>query len=187
MIGIYKITNLINGKIYIGQSVDIDKRIKDHFWKARCKKDVSYNSALHSAIRKYGEQNFKYEVLEECTVDVIDERERYYIQKFKSLSPSGYNILVGGQAFRKDMAKENHCTNCGSVIFRNAISGLCRKCYYKSLIENRPTKEFIVELLRKNNGNFSETGRNLGVSYATVKKWCKDYNMSHYSADYKTK
>lgn len=96
MIGIYKITNLINGKIYIGQSVDIDKRIKDHFWKARCKKDISYNSALHSAIRKYGEQNFKYEVLEECTVDVIDERERYYIQKFKSLSPNGYNILVGG-------------------------------------------------------------------------------------------
>ena len=73
VVGIYKMTNKINGKIYIGQSIDIEKRIKEHFWKATNTKDVSYNSAIHQAIRKYGQENFTWEVLEECGIDVIDK------------------------------------------------------------------------------------------------------------------
>ena len=49
MIGIYKITNEVNNKVYIGQSINIEKRVKEHFWKSECSKDRSYNSALHSA------------------------------------------------------------------------------------------------------------------------------------------
>ena len=85
MVGIYKITNLVNGKIYIGQSINIDKRIKEHFWKASNEKDISYNSALHLAIRKYGKENFQWEILEECKVDNIDEREKFYIKEYNSV------------------------------------------------------------------------------------------------------
>ena len=95
MIGIYKIVNKINNKVYIGQSINIDKRIKEHFWKSQCEKDVSYNSALHNAIRKYGKENFEWEVIEECKIEEIDEKERYYIQFYNSLTPNGYNILEG--------------------------------------------------------------------------------------------
>lgn len=80
MIGIYKFTNKINNKSYIGQSINISKRIKDHFYKATCSKDVSFNSILHQTIRKYGIENFKTEVLEECTVEELDELEKYYIK-----------------------------------------------------------------------------------------------------------
>lgn len=69
MIGIYKITNKINGKCYIGQSINIQKRINEHFWKSKCEKDVSFNSILHTAIRKYGKENFEYETLQECSVE----------------------------------------------------------------------------------------------------------------------
>lgn len=88
MIGIYKITNLINGKTYIGQSIDIQRR----FWEHRC---VSHESNRHLkyALQKYGKDNFKYEVLEECDESLLDERERYYIAKHKP----EYNVTNGGQ------------------------------------------------------------------------------------------
>lgn len=88
MIGIYKITNLVNGKTYIGQSINIERR----FWDHRC---VSHetNRHLKHALIKYGKDNFKYEVIEECSAEMLDEREMYYISK---LSPE-YNVLAGGQ------------------------------------------------------------------------------------------
>lgn len=88
MIGIYIITNLITGKTYIGQSIDIQRRFHEH----RC---ISHESNRHLkyALAKYGKENFKYEVLEECKEDKLDERERYYIEKLKP----EYNITTGGQ------------------------------------------------------------------------------------------
>lgn len=97
MIGIYKITNKINGKNYIGQSIDIERRIKDHFWKSKCMKDISFNSILHQAIRKYGPDNFEWTVIEECSISNIDSLEQKYITQYNSITPNGYNILPGGQ------------------------------------------------------------------------------------------
>ena len=59
MIGIYKFVNKINGKIYIGQSNDIQRRIKDHYYKAHNPTGGNYHSPLHLAIRKYGWDNFQ--------------------------------------------------------------------------------------------------------------------------------
>lgn len=88
MIGIYKITNLINGKSYIGQSINIKRR----FWDHRC---ISHESNRHLkyALKKYGKDNFKYEVLEECLEDELDAKERHYIE---TLKPE-YNVTNGGQ------------------------------------------------------------------------------------------
>ena len=78
MVGIYIITNLINGNRYIGQSIDIKRR----FWDHRC---ISHETNRHMkhALKKYGKENFRYEVLEECDVDALDERETYYISLLK--------------------------------------------------------------------------------------------------------
>lgn len=88
MIGIYIITNLITGKRYIGQSIDIQRRFHDH----RC---ISHESNRHLkyALAKYGKENFKYEVLEECDESELNEKERYYIEKLKP----EYNVANGGQ------------------------------------------------------------------------------------------
>lgn len=90
---IYKITNLINGKIYIGQSVHPNKRWQEHNQRAKTNLD---NYPIHLAIQKYGQENFSFEVLE-WTED-YDNRERELIKEFNSLSPNGYNILEGGHS-----------------------------------------------------------------------------------------
>lgn len=96
MIGyIYKITNLINGYAYIGQTI---QKLTDR-WAAHCRKGSSKaeaNMVVKKAIQKYGKQNFTFEVLEECEKDLLDSREQYYIELY-STYVNGYNSTKGGQ------------------------------------------------------------------------------------------
>lgn len=85
MIGIYKITNKINGKVYIGQSIHIERR-----WKEHCRQ--STNSVISDAIKQYGKENFIFEVIEECNQEELNEKEEYYIQLYNSIVPNGYNV-----------------------------------------------------------------------------------------------
>lgn len=85
---IYIIKNNINDKVYIGQSIDAENRFKSH-----CKK--SSESLLKNAIQEYGKQNFWYEILEE-NVENPDDREKYWIKYYNSITPNGYNIQEGG-------------------------------------------------------------------------------------------
>lgn len=77
MIGIYKITNNITNKAYIGQSTNISKRWKRHQRDCYDCKSSSYDYPLYRSIRKYGLDNFTFEVLEICSEDMLDEREIY--------------------------------------------------------------------------------------------------------------
>ena len=95
MIGIYKITNKINGKSYIGQSIDIERRWREH------KKNIgSSKNPLYLDFKKYGLENFSFEILEECKVKDLDEKEIYWIKRYDSHN-KGYNLTDGGQ-FNKD-------------------------------------------------------------------------------------
>jgi len=87
--GIYKIENLINHKCYIGQSINIEKRWYDH-------KHSIDNFAIHSAMKKYGIENFSFEIVEECNEKDLDKKECFWIQEFNSLVPNGYNMVEGG-------------------------------------------------------------------------------------------
>ena len=99
---IYIIKNSVNTKVYIGQTtVDIRRRYLNHLSAARRGKDY----IIGKAIRKYGADNFYIELLEECPIEQLNEREKYYIKKYKSTNNKfGYNISIGGNAVTK--AKE---------------------------------------------------------------------------------
>lgn len=109
MIGIYKWENLINGKIYIGQSINISKRKHDHELRAfsHYKTNREWDKALYQAMRKYGLNSFSFEVLEECEKEQLNEREAYYIEKYDSWH-NGYNETAGGDMCLPPHDGENH-------------------------------------------------------------------------------
>lgn len=103
--GIYKIENLINGKIYIGQSVDIQYRFSNHKSESFNPKSNAYDTAIHRAIRKYGVNNFSFEIVEECKQEQLSEREIYWIDYFHSFG-NGYNLTTGGEGVPATNIKE---------------------------------------------------------------------------------
>lgn len=91
---IYKITNKVNGKSYIGQTrYTIEFRWRQH----QHKKDNTY---FHNAIHKYGIDNFSIEILEECDFRDLNSREIFYIAKYDTFN-SGYNLTIGGDGNRR--------------------------------------------------------------------------------------
>ena len=91
MVGIYKITNKINGKVYVGQSIDIQKRWNEHKY-AHSKN----GSLIHRAICKYGKENFEFSVICECETSELNELEHKYIDELNTIHPFGYNLTSGG-------------------------------------------------------------------------------------------
>ena len=94
---IYKITNLINGKIYVGQTrFDVQRRFQQHLTKAQ-KGELYF--PLYSAIRKYGEENFQIECIEEIDDELLGEREQYWIKTLDTFVKhnKGYNATYGGE------------------------------------------------------------------------------------------
>lgn len=91
---IYKITNKVNGKSYIGQTrYSLEFRWRQHIHK----KDNTY---FHNALRKYGINNFSIEIIEECEISKLNEREIFYIAKFNTFK-DGYNLTIGGDGNRR--------------------------------------------------------------------------------------
>lgn len=93
MVGIYKIQNKQNGKIYIGQSNDIERRIKEHCYPSRY---IQSQCPIDYAIHKYGKDSFTYEVVEECSIEELNDKETYWIAYYNSIT-SGYNCNYGGK------------------------------------------------------------------------------------------
>ena len=95
---IYKITNNINGKSYIGQTKrTIEKRWQDHLSSAFSQSQHSYNYPLYIDIRKYGVKNFEITTIEKCPINLLDEKEKYWI-KFYDTKNNGYNQTLGGHS-----------------------------------------------------------------------------------------
>ena len=181
MIGIYKITNKINGKVYVGQSIDIEERWKQHEYKAFNTNGNAYNSAIHQAFRKYGVENFEYQVIELCSIEELDTKEIYWIEKLNTLAPNGYNILPGGQKTRAS-TRILFCKKCGKEICKDNDSGMCRSCVQ---LKSDIPKEELYQALVDNKGNFTKVGAIYGVTDNAIRKKCKNYGLPHLSSDYK--
>lgn len=90
MIGIYKITRKENGKSYIGQSNNIERRFQEHQTKGE-----KSRIPLDIAIQKYGKDAFTYEIIEECTPQELNQKEQYWIKYYNTIK-EGYNCSEGG-------------------------------------------------------------------------------------------
>ena len=91
--GIYALVNDETGKVYVGRSIDLDKRKRTHFWALR--NGQHPNSHLQRAWN--GGARFSFQILEECSPDVCNEREVFWIERLDALR-HGYNQCEGGQA-----------------------------------------------------------------------------------------
>ena len=112
---IYKITNRVNNKVYIGQTTQpLYKR-----WWRHCHNGKK--SVIGSAIAKYGKENFTIEVIDTGTsLEELNEKEIYWINHYNSISPNGYNIAGGGRnhivtdALRKRLSEVHKGKGCGA-------------------------------------------------------------------------
>ena len=94
---VYVAKNVKNGKVYIGATKrDLKTRVYDHKKTYNNPESRIYDLKLYSAMRKYGFENFEFEVLEECEDSNLDELEKAYIQKYNSVK-NGYNEALGGK------------------------------------------------------------------------------------------
>lgn len=113
---IYCIDNLLNGKMYIGQTTqkDVSIRLRQHLSKAR----NGVPGALYNAIRKYGEYSFTIRVLDTAdTIDELNSKECFWIKFYSTMCPNGYNLVEGGKnrkwtnRMHELLSGKNHWTN----------------------------------------------------------------------------
>lgn len=106
---IYCFTNKVNNKQYIGQTINsTNERYNNHKSNYQNENSKEYNSLLHKAFRKYGFENFKYEIIAKDIddIDILNLLEIYYIEKYDTLMPKGYNIEKGGKNCSKPKSQE---------------------------------------------------------------------------------
>lgn len=100
MIGIYKYTNKNNRKIYIGRSINIMRRKWEHLH------NPSPYSYFDQILKSLGEENFNFEIIEECNIQELQEKEKYWIKYFKSCvldgEDNGYNLTRGGEEYKSE-------------------------------------------------------------------------------------
>lgn len=127
-IQIYKITNTVNGKIYIGQCVSHilnHKRYRPYGYLGRFKSHISEANSnkknqckiLNNAIKKYGVESFNVEIVFRCSENNADKYEYEYITKYNSLYPNGYNIKNGGTQFKHTEYSRKSLSNSGKKYY----------------------------------------------------------------------
>lgn len=174
MIGIYKITNSITNKSYIGQSIDIERRIEDHKFR-------NSNSLIHLIIQQYGWDNFTYEILEECSQQELNEKEIKWINFYNSFE-NGYNLNRGGSGFfydinliYKDYLQTNSIkqtaknVGCHETTVRNIIHGFGINKI--DLQENKPIEQIDIKTLQtiKIFDSINEAAEAMNVSHNAIK------------------
>lgn len=137
---IYIIRNTVNNKVYVGQThVSIKLRFQNHLSAAR--RGLDY--VIGKAIRKYGEDKFYVELLEECLVEELNEREQYWISFFRATDNRfGYNMSIGGNVVRttKELNEEKVLQMFNSGIGSYKIAKLLHVHPYRT-----------AEILKKHN------------------------------------
>lgn len=201
-IGIYKITNKINNKCYIGQSTNLKSRISSH--KSMLKNHNEDNDLLNKATKKYGYENFKIEIIKYCKEEELDLYEQYYINYYKSHKrENGYNIELGGSTHKhlskeqKEKIRKSKKGKCTGE--KNSFYGKKHSIETKKKIseKNKNNKyclgRFMSKETRKKIGNANRWHRILAVKcydlngnfikeYRSIGEAGRSLNKKHYSA-----
>lgn len=134
MIGIYKITNKLNGHSYIGLSTHVEDRWKYHQdpynWQRENRK------TLYQAIIKYGIENFEFSILEECSAEELSEKEMYYIDYFDTYY-NGYNMTKGGESNIGESHPRHKLTEQDVIDIRTRYDNLERRQEVYELYKDR--------------------------------------------------
>lgn len=172
MRGVYKITNTVNGKIYVGESLDIMKRWKSHKYDLAKGKHHSYK--LQADYNKYGADVFKFEII--CTLDesipnFIDKFILIYLESegisyYHSIS-KGYNIVNTATEIYEKGGKDSMFLKCVKKRFEDGVYGVKDKVIYKNLYI---LSDLMKKLGVKNNSKLSAMLLEKGVLYRS----CKD-------------
>lgn len=122
MQGIYKFTNRFNHKVYIGKANNLEERYKSHKRNYDNKNLQDYNTKFYRALRKYGFENFDYEILESSsswTEDMLNQKEIEYIAEYRAREDEfGYNIQKGGL----ETAVPRKLTDAQVIIIKNKLA-----------------------------------------------------------------
>lgn len=208
--GIYCIENTINNKKYFGQSVNIHKRLQKH--KCLLKSNQHNNEHLQNAYNTYGEESFKFYIIEECDFESLDDLERYYISRYKTYDREyGYNIELGGKRnnpmsdetkeklrkanIGKKMSEETKQkiskSNTGMKMPDSQRSAL--REYHTGLHHSEETKRKIGIASRKENRSpetlrkMSESSKRENLSEETLKKMSESHKGFHHTEETKEK
>lgn len=153
--GIYCIENIINNKKYIGQSKNINGRWYRHKKMLNC--GTHDNDYLQKSWDKYGEENFKFYVLEYCNEDELDEKEIYYIDLHNTLDRGyGYNLKSGGQNYGvklSEYVRKKQSIALKKVYADNEDLRMMRK---NNALEQWSNPEIKAKILGKNNGMYGK-------------------------------
>lgn len=181
MKGIYKITCLSNNKVYIGQSVMLNKRLNSHF--SHLRRGVHHNEHLQKAFNKYGEENFSIEILAECSKSELDNLEKQFILAYKSTNHKyGFNMMDGGQG------DERHFTPYVKLKMSEKLKGRKlseehkRKLYEinKGRVIKQESIDKCKETIKRNQSRSGEKNGNAILSNEEAKKVIEflliDYN-----------
>lgn len=138
--GIYKITNLLTGQTYIGQSKDISNRYKEHLYHR--------DSYIDQVIDETGDEYFACELLEECKEEDLDAREDYYIRQYHSNENGfGYNIIRGGQHNKSGELNNNvKLTEQDVYDIREAYNNHERKYSVYEKYKNKVTESYFSNI-----------------------------------------
>jgi len=177
MIGIYKITNP-KGKIYIGQSIDIDRRFNE-YKKLLC----NQSKKLYNSLKKYSPNLHKFEILEECNMNELSDKEEYYILKYNS-HINGLNIKVASKPSWTGKKRPEHSKllkekGCGFQYIRtkqhkNHMSDVMKKVWSE--------KRDVIILKIKQNKIGKKTKpikcNETGIIYNSIKECSEQMNIS---------
>ena len=168
--GIYKITNKINDKIYIGLSVDIEDRWYEHRRDLNAQKHK--NRHLQRAWNKYGEDNFIFEIIIECSEEELRDKEKFYINYYDSYH-NGYNMTLGGDGTigrfhsletRKKISESNKGRKCPNAEQLRKLNHTNKRKIVQLTVEGNIVR--VWESLLEINNSFSTDIRN------TIKECC---------------
>ena len=128
--GVYLVTNKLNGKRYVGSSVDVAGRLSTHFGRdARKYSDKPF----YADILKYGRDNFKFELLESCERNKLIEREQYF---YDTLKPE-YNLVRPAECnFYNPVVRQKAKDSCSSDEFRKQRHDVYTTDYYRNLFSH---------------------------------------------------